>query len=180
MKKYAILLGCLFATPLYANVVFPFMVMIAKANHAISFYFLIIASLIVEFIVFSFLLPKESRYKIAVATIAMNIASALIGVVAQVFGDLGLLSFGQLLISKEASKEAPLELQQLLYRLWFVVYTTLINTVVEFFVAWVFFGKINARLLLFYIFLINALSVFLGVGGVIVYELFYGKIKLAF
>lgn len=70
-----------------------------------SIYALILVTLIAEFLAFYWLLPHESRYKIAAATFLA---------------------------------------------------TTLVNTVIEFVVARLFFGKLAAKKLLYCIFLINS------------------------
>jgi hypothetical protein len=173
VKKYIIAIaGLLAMTPLYANIVFPYLLMIASIHSILSLYFVIGLMLVAEFVTFIFLLPKESYLKIGIVVILMNLASAVGGSFANISGDFGLLVFAEPLLPTSATAF------WYLYSAWFTLYTTIINTIIEFPIAWLFFGKVNTRKILFYIFIINGISVSIGTISFLVYHIVYGPIPV--
>ncbi len=172
-KLLASIISLLFTTMLQANAVFPFLLVIARANEAFPyFYIAILLMVFVEFIIFCLLLPQESRLKIALVTILMNIASAIVGLISLFLGfDLVAPLFIYMF-------KLPPHYQFYGYALWYAFYMTSINTIVEYWIAEIWFKKYNARKLLFYIFLINAASTFIYIGTPFIYEYYYGPLKI--
>lgn len=184
MKTYIILsfIGLCATQTVLANVMIPSMVMLGKIHEAVSFYILIVASLIAEFLVLCWLLPQKSKYEIALVAILMNLCSTLLGVFLYILGDiflgavLLLPSTVLLLLLQGHSGLLPLlgQFVTAFYVLWYFAYTVLINTTIEFLVAWNFFkGSVERKKLFFYILLINVISVYISVTGVLIYAYLY-------
>ena len=141
-----------------ANIAFPALAIVGKTNELFA-YSLIISILIIEFIVFSLLAPQKTRLEIAVVVMFMNAASAFVGLFAHLIAE----SIG----ARFFFINVPIDmvLQSPLYLLWFISYTTTINTAVEYSIARRFFPEIQPKKLLLYIFIINIVSITVGFGG---------------
>lgn len=110
----------------------------------------------------------------------MNGLSAFIGLYVGLLGDFALFGIFEVFFKNYLGFELTEGDVLRAYPAWYTLFITLINTLIEFCVALVFFYRENVKKLFFYIFLINALTATLFTTSIVLYEYLYGPIELKY
>ncbi len=165
----ASLIGFLSSKTLYGNVAWPtLMVMVERTEHYVVYIIAVTIGFLLELYIVKKLAPQVSHNKIFFVTLFMNFVSMTLGFFIIVFVGL-LVYFGLFLVGLlETSLDDPTTYINLSITFCIAI---AINTIIEGYIASVYFKEMNKKRLYFYIFLANTLSAVIDVGGIIIRRL---------
>lgn len=179
--KFLSFLFCLnFATNVFANVMIPSLMTIAGIFTVYSG-FLVFVILFVKFLCFYIAIPNQGT-RVAVAVLAMNLASATVGLVIKVlFIDITVgsilyaMSLDQVVNTISQSLTfGPLPGTDVMYGIIYYIGAVGINVIVEGFVAFLFFPNVSRWRILSATLIANVLGVAIGLIGLGYYRYTHG------
>ena len=148
---------------------------------ALFSYWLLFFSIIFEIALLRLLIKSESLLKISITVIFMNQASAMVSM-GLLLGIDALLAFFQhqfiaLFVGKNHLTKIEEVLLNTLYVTVVYVSSVMINAAVEWAIAVMYFKDVGRKRLFWYLVLINALSIGIGIFGLLGYEYFFEPVR---
>ena len=172
---YAIsLIGFLSSKTLHGNVMWPALIMmLERTQHYVIYIIALTIGFLLELYIVKKLAPQASHDKAFFVTLVMNLVSITLGSIIILFIDL-LVVIGFDIVESLVPYKFLTLLSDPILSLTYIHTPILfciaiaINTIIEGYIASVYFKEINKKRLYFYIFLANTLSAVIDVGGIVI------------